>query len=116
MTASRVGTEVQGMAGAAWGFAVLAGGRRLWVEVTGRPPTTIERAGIAVLGGRQLAQGLAQAGAPDRLRRTWVAVDLAHAVSMVLLARNRTLRRPALLSAGFAGTSAAVSLLLGRVR
>ena len=114
MTASRVGTRILGTASAAWGAGLLALGRRWWTLATGRPPTAAERAAIVVLAGRELAQGLAQVAAPDRLRRTWVMVDLAHAGSMVLLAMDRRLRRPALLSAGFAATSAGVSVQLGR--
>jgi hypothetical protein len=111
MTASRVPVQVQGLAGAAWGVAVVAAGQRVWSACTRRPPTPIERSAIVVLGCRQVVQGLAQVCAPLRLRRTWLLVDLAHAGSMVLLAwQDEQRRRPALLSAAVATASAAASL------
>jgi hypothetical protein len=111
VTGPGVSTRIQGAVSAAWGVALLARGHRWWIASTGREPTATERAAIVVLACRQLIEGLAQTGAPHRLRRTWLVVDLAHAGSMALLARQHpSLRRPALLSAGIATLSGAASL------
>jgi hypothetical protein len=110
-------TRIQGCASAGWGVLLLVGGRRWWLSSMGRAPTSVERTALVVLAGRQLVQGLAQVAWPGRLRRTWPAVDLAHASSMVLLAsRNASVRRPALLSAGVAAVNASWSLLSLRRR
>lgn len=115
MMGTRAGTRLLGLASAGWAVALLTGGRQWWTSLTGRPPTATERATVVVLAGRQFVQGLAQLVVPDRLRWTWLAVDLAHAGSMVLLAERRPSdRRPALVSAGVAAASAAAALAVMR--
>jgi hypothetical protein len=96
---------------------VLVWGRRWWRASTGRAPTTVERAGLLVLGVRQLVQGLGQVFMPARLQRAWLTTDLAHASSMVFLAlRKPSVARPALVSATVAAANAAWSLLSLRTR
>jgi hypothetical protein len=76
----------------------------------GVPPSWIVR----VLGGRTLAQATLEAAHPTRdVVRLGIAVDLAHAVTMLLAARIwPRYRRAALASAGTAASSAAVGALL----
>jgi hypothetical protein len=63
-----------------------------------------------VLGCRHLAQGALQALAPARLQRLWVAVDVTHAVSMVVLAAlDPGRRQPAIVSAAVAAASAGLT-------
>ena len=105
-------TRLQGAANVVLGAALLARGHRWWAASTGRDPTAIESSALVVLAIRELAEGLAQLTAPTLLRRIWLVVDLAHAASMVLVAALRPqLRRPAMVSAGVAAGSAALSVV-----
>jgi hypothetical protein len=78
------------------------------------PPAWVAR----VLGIRMLAQAAAEGIRPSRgMLRTAVAVDLAHAASMVGAARFwPRYRRTALASAVSAGVSAVAGSLLGSTR
>lgn len=106
--------RLTGYANALWGAVLIRRGPDLWSAVAARPPDDVERAAIRVLGVRHLSQGAFEAALPGRLPRTMIAIDLLHAASMVALARTSSARRrPALVSAAVA-TSSAVLLWLAR--
>lgn len=94
-----------GLAGVAWGVLLLARGDAVFRSVQARPPSSAERAALVALGFRHTGQGLLQLAVPRHLHRTWVGVDLLHAVSMLAVAWAAPSRRRA------AVTSAALALL-----
>jgi uncharacterized protein YjeT (DUF2065 family) len=96
--------------------AALAGFPRQIGTFTSRsaalPPESIVR----ILGGRYIAQGLAESLSPTRrVLKTACGVDVLHAGSMVALAAvSRQYRAPALVSMMIALTSAACTAGLAR--
>jgi len=107
-------TRVLGVAGCAWGAALMTRPRAVVQAVaTGRamPAPWIVR----LLGARQFGQGATLLWRPDRrLLLVGAGVDSAHAISMLgLAAANPRYRRAALLSAAVAGTSAALAAAIG---
>ena len=103
----RVLPRVVGLAGIAWGAALLTRGDDLWQAVQGRHPNDDERLVVGILGLRHVAQGTLQTLAPGLMRRPVMLVDLGHAASMVALAaREPRYRRPALTSGAVAVASA----------
>ena len=100
-----------GLLAATWGALLLTRGDALWQAVDGGSATPVDELALRALGARHLAQGAAQAIAPDRLQRAFIAVDLIHAATMLALAAaDPGRRRPALLTAGVAAASAATTL------
>lgn len=103
-------TRVSGGLALLWGAVLLARGRDVWVAVDDRAPTRVDERALRVLGVRHLMQGGAQVVAPARFQRLFIAVDVAHAVSMVAVAAvDERRRRPALVSGAAAGALAWVS-------
>ncbi|GAA1433158.1 hypothetical protein GCM10009616_24500 [Microlunatus lacustris] len=96
-------SRVPGLAGLAWGAALLGRGDGIWRGLTARAPSAVEHRVVTVLGLRHLGQGLLQTALPSRLSRLsrlWLLTDLAHLASMLALAvADRGRRRPALVSA-----------------
>lgn len=106
--------RLTGLGSAIWGAALLWRGEAVWTAVAGRSPDEIEGTAIRVLGIRHLAQGTFELVLPGRLSAALIAIDLLHATSMLPLAiANSPRRRPALISAGFAASSA-ISLMRNR--
>ncbi len=100
-----------GLLGTAWGVVLLTRGRKVWAAVEDSLPGPVDEVAISLLGVRHLLQGAAQLSAPARFQRTFVAVDVIHAATMLALAAaDRGRRRPALLSAGVAAASAVVTV------
>ncbi|MDN5760747.1 MAG: hypothetical protein L0H41_00305 [Microlunatus sp.] len=105
-----------GIAGASWGVLQLTRGPAIWTSLEGDQPSGTESGVIAVLGGRHLAQGLAEAVWPNHGQAWWAVVDLTHAASMVAFAavgRDRY-RRVALCSGAVALTNGLLTLVARR--
>lgn len=99
--------RLTGVGAALWGVALLWRGHQMWKGLTGRSPGDLEAAAIRVLGIRHLAQGVFEAIMPGRLARTLIFTDLLHAASMLPAAiAGPQRRKPTLLSAAFAASSA----------
>lgn len=97
------------------GSALLLRPHRI-AAATATPGGLAAPAGVArALGGRLLIQGLVTLvrPAPSTMAVSG-AVDVLHALSMVGVAARPGYRRPALISGGFAATSAAVALRCAR--
>lgn len=103
-----------GLAGLAWGSALLWRGDTLFEAVQGRGPSSGERDAIVLLGARHLAQGLGQVLVPRHLGRIYVAVDVLHAASMMAVAVAAPVRRRAALVSGSVAALSAVSCLRAR--
>jgi hypothetical protein len=70
---------------------------------------------INALGLRHLAQGAVQVGAPTRMRRAFVAIDLIHVLTMLpVVVVDKRRRRAAALTCAVALASAATTLATGR--
>ena len=109
--------RVTGVLSAAWGCYLLSRGDTAWRSLTGHAPEPAEEFAIRVLGARHFLQGGFEAVAPGRLPKTLIAVDILHAASMVALAaESPSHRRPALLSAAVAGSSATALTVLLQIR
>jgi nucleoside-diphosphate-sugar epimerase len=96
-----------GLAGSAWGLALLTRGDDIWAAVDGRPPNRTERAVVDLLGARHLLQGSAQILAPRLTRSPAVLVDVIHTASMVGVAVwSPRYRKVALVTAAVATSGA----------
>lgn len=100
-----------GLLGVAWGVILLTQGREVWSLVEGTSPAEIDKVAIRLLGARHLGQGAAQLIGPGHFQRTFVTVDVIHAATMLAVAVvDRDRRRAALLTAGVAAASAAITI------
>lgn len=113
--AARVAARVWGAATAAAGAVTLLRARTVAGLVSGNGPTP-DTAVVRILGGRQLLQGTAVLIRPTTLVVIGgLSVDVLHAASMVVAAVSWPgYRRPALVSAVVAGTSAVAGALILR--
>ncbi len=103
-------SRVNGGLGIVWGTALLAGGPRIWLLLTGAQPDQVDQVAVRVLGIRHLGQGAVQLLVPRRFHRIMIAADVLHAASMTALAvRDRGRRTPAVVTTGVALLSAAVT-------
>ncbi|HEV7146623.1 MAG TPA: hypothetical protein VGN48_06445 [Pedococcus sp.] len=103
--------RVAGLLGVVWGVILVTQGREVWSRVEGGPPAEIDKVAIRLLGARHLGQGAAQLIGPGHFQRTFVTVDVIHAGTMLALAAvDRGRRRSALLTAGVAAASAAITI------
>lgn len=100
---------------AAYGLALLSA-PGLLAGLAGVPADHRARAVARVLGARQVAQAAATAAQPSTpVLRLGAGVDLAHALSMlVLAAADHRRRRAALTDAGVAAAFAAAGLLIAQ--
>ena len=113
--ATATAARVLGALTAALGAALLLRPAALTRPVSGRggrPPDVVAR----VLGGRQLLQGIALISRPEPpLVAVGVGADVLHAASMLLLGWVRPVyRRPAVVSAAVAATSAGYGAMILR--
>ncbi len=114
MTASTWPVRTVAGAGVVWGALLLTRGRDIWRAVTSEPATAQDLLAVRALGGRHLVQGAVQVVAPTRMRRTFVAVDLLHALTMVpVVVLDDRRRRAAALTGALALASAATTLATG---
>ena len=117
MTDAAGPVRAAGLAQIAWGGWLLARGPRLWQLVDGAEPTAVDLLAVKALAGRHLVQGAAQAIRPTAGRTLFLAVDVIHVATMLVLASaDRPRRRPALLTAAVATANAAVLLSSRRRR
>lgn len=115
MSSATSPVRLAGGLGVLWGLGLLDRGPRIWHGVTGSRPSPVDRVALAALGVRHLAQGAVQGVAPRRLRRTFVAIDVIHVVTMLPVAVvDERRRRAALLTSAFALASAATTLVATR--
>ena len=104
-------TRALGVAGIAWGTAILTAGTPIWRYLDDRGPTEVDQVALRFLGTRHVATGITQLVFPSHLQRLEIAVDVMHAASMVgLAAIDPPRRRPALVTAAVALASAAAGL------
>jgi hypothetical protein len=103
--------RMTGVAASAWGALLLTVGPDVWYVVDGRRPGAGDEAAVRFLGARHLVQGVVQAAMPSRFQRLYIAIDLAHAVSMGWIAAvDARCRRPAVVSGAAALGAAALTL------
>lgn len=96
---------------------LLVRARRVWRAVTGESPTPGDLLAVRALGVRHLAQGTVQAVAPTRMWGAFVAIDLAHVLTMLpVAALDERRRRAAALTCAVALASATTTLATARRR
>ena len=97
-----------GVAGIAWGSALLTAGSSIWRRLDGQAPTQGDQVALRFLGARHVATGTIQVLFPGRLQRLEIGIDVIHAATMVGLgALDPPRRRPALVTAAVAMATAA---------
>ncbi|OFE15061.1 hypothetical protein BA895_08005 [Humibacillus sp. DSM 29435] len=102
-----------GVAGIAWGAALLTAGPPIWRYLDDRGPTDVDQIALRFLGSRHLATGVVQVFFPTRFQRLEIAVDLIHTATMVALAAaDPPRRRPALVTASVAVASATAGMAI----
>jgi hypothetical protein len=102
-----------GVAGIAWGSALLTAGSSLWRRLDGQAPTQGDQIALRFLGARHVATGTIQVLFPGRLQRLEIGIDVIHAATMVGLgALDPPRRRPALVTAAVALASAAAGMAI----
>jgi hypothetical protein len=102
--------RIVGAVDCAWGLALALRGRAIWAALAGQQPNDVERGATRLLAARHLIQGSAQLALPEKGSHLWPLVSALHSASMVVLALRRSpTRRPAALSAVYAGTAAAIT-------
>ncbi|MDQ2755178.1 MAG: hypothetical protein M3Y71_01220 [Actinomycetota bacterium] len=100
-------TRALGVAGIAWGTALLTAGPPIWRRLDGQGPTEVDRVALRLLGSRHVGTGVIQVILPDRFQRLEISIDLIHSATMVgLSALDPPRRRPALVTAAVALASA----------
>ncbi len=96
-----------GVAGIAWGTALLTAGPPIWRRLDAQGPTDGDQIALRFLGARHVVTGVVQVLLPSRFQRLEIAVDLIHTATMVALAAaDPPRRRPALVTASVALASA----------
>jgi hypothetical protein len=102
-----------GVAGIAWGSAILTAGSSIWRRLDGQAPTQGDQIALRFLGARHVATGTIQVLFPGRLQRLEIGIDVIHAATMVgLSALDPPRRRPALVTAAVALASAAAGMAI----
>src|SRR6476469_2639584 len=102
-----------GVAGIAWGSAILTAGSSIWRRLDGQAPTQGDQIALRFLGARHVATGTIQVLFPGRLQRLEIGIDVIHAAAMVGLgALYPPRRRPALVTAAVALASAAAGMAI----
>lgn len=92
-----------GVAGIAWGTAILTAGPPLWRRLDDQGPTEGDQIALRFLGARHVATGVTQVLFPSRFQRLEITIDLIHTATMVALAAaDPPRRRPALVTAAVA--------------
>jgi len=98
-----------------WSAVLVAGGTAMFSALQDRRPEPVESLAIGVLAARHAVEGAVWLFAPAQVRRVCPAVDLTHAVSMVILAATTPrCRRAAVLSGAVAATMALLGVRSGR--
>ena len=102
-----------GVAGIAWGTALLTTGPPIWHRLDDQGPTEGDQIALRFLGARHVATGVVQVLFPSRFQRLEIAVDLIHTATMVgLAAIDPPRRRPAVVTASVALASAAAGMAI----
>ena len=102
-----------GVAGIAWGSAILTAGSSIWRRLDGQGPSQGDHIALRFLGARHVATGTIQVLIPGRLQRLEIGIDVIHAATMVGLgALDPPRRRPALVTAAVALASAAAGMAI----
>jgi len=102
-----------GVAGIAWGSAILTAGSSIWRRLDGQAPTQGDQIALRFLGARHVATGTIQVLFPGRLQRLKIGIDVIQAATMVGLgALDPPRRRPALVTAAVALASAAAGMAI----
>lgn len=102
-----------GVAGIAWGSAILTAGSSIWRRLDGQAPTQGDQIALRFLGARHVATGTIQVLFPGRLQRLEIGIDVIHAATMVgVAALDPPRRRPALVTAAVALASAAAGMAI----
>ncbi|WP_157623392.1 hypothetical protein [Terrabacter sp. Root85] len=102
-----------GVAGIAWGSAILTAGSSIWRRLDGQAPTQGDQIALRFLGARHVATGTIQVLFPGRLQRLEIGIDVIHAATMVGVgALDPPRRRPALVTAAVALASAAAGMAI----
>ena len=100
-----------GVAGIAWGSALLTVGPGIWRSLDERVPTGADRVALRFLGARHVATGVTQVVLPNRFQPLEIGVDLIHTATMLALAAlDPPRRRPALVTAAVASASAVAGM------
>ncbi len=103
--------RVLGVAGIAWGIALLATGPSIWRCLCHQGPTAGDQIALRLLGARHVATGATQVLLPGQFQRLEIGIDLIHTATMVgLAALDPPRRRPALVTAAVALASAMAGL------
>ena len=102
-----------GVAGIAWGSAILTAGSSIWRRLDGQGPSQGDQIALRFLGARHVATGTIQVLFPGRLQRLEIGIDVIHAATMVGVgALDPPRRRPALVTAAVALASAAAEMAI----
>jgi hypothetical protein len=102
-----------GVAGIAWGSAILTAGSSIWRRLDGQRPSQGDQIALRFLGARHVATGTIQVLFPRRLQRVEIGIDVIHTATMVgLAALDPPRRRPALVTAAVALASAAAGMAI----